>query len=140
METKENQKKLKKIRKIMNLCCDESLSADRYTIEECNTEDGMYLLMFVYNVKNEVIEARLSSYDGMVDIAKKIRWKTQTHVSQCNAIAHLIAEKYDVSCIIEILNYRNNLLKVKMDLINKGPEIIKGTYRDIIDYLLKGRI
>lgn len=137
---KENQKKLKQIKRIMNLCCNESLSADRYTIEECSTEDGVYLLMFVYNAKNEVIEARLSSFDNMIDIAKKIRWKTQTHVSQCNAIAHLIAEKYDVSCVVEVLHYKNDILKVEMEVINQDSEVIKGTYNDIIDNLLKDKI
>lgn len=137
MESKENQKKIKKISKIMDLCCDESLSVDRYTIDECNTEDGVYLLMFVYNAKNEVIEARLSSYSDMFDIAKKIRWKTQTHISQCNAIAHLVAERYNTSCIVEVLHYRNDILKVEIEVTKRGDIKITGTYRDIIDNLLK---
>lgn len=137
---KENQKKLKKIRKIMNLCCDESLSVDRYTIEECKTEDGMYLLMFVYNADNEIIEARLSSYDNMITIAEKIRWKTQTHISQCNAIEHLVAKKYDTSCIVEVLHYKNDVLRTEIELPKQGNyrDIIdiRGTYRDIMDNLL----
>ena len=38
------------------------------------------------------------------------------------------------------MNYRNDILKVEMELTNKGPEIIKGTYHDIMDNLLKGKI
>lgn len=134
MEKKENQKKLKKIRRIMNRCCDESLSADRYTIEECNVEDDIYLLMFVYNTKNEIIEGRLASYDDMIEIAEKIRRKSQIHISQCNAIAHYIAEEYDMRCIVNVAHYRKDILKVTL-CYDKGTKIIQGTCHDIIDEL-----
>lgn len=134
METKENQKKLKKIRRIMNRCCTESLSVNSYTIEERHVEDGIYLLMFVYNAKNEVIEARIASYDDMVEIAEKIRRKTQIHISQCNAIAHYIAEEYDMNCIVNVIHHRKDILKVTLSY-NKGTKIIKGTYSEIMDDL-----
>lgn len=134
METRENQKKLKKIHRIMNRCCDESLSADRYTIEECNVEDDIYLLMFVYNTKNEIIEGRLASYDNMIEIAEKIRRKSQIHISQCNAIAHYIAEEYDMRCIVNVVHYRRDTLKVTM-IYNKDIKVIQGTYGDIMDDL-----
>ena len=134
METKENQKKLKKIRRTMNRCCYESLSVDRYTIEECNVESDVYLLMFVYNVKNEIIEGRIASYDDMVEIAEKIRRKSKIHISQCNAIAHYIAEEYDMRCIVNVIHYRKDILKVTL-YYNQGIKIIQGTYSDIMNDL-----
>lgn len=134
METKENQKKLKKIQRIMNRCCAESLSVNSYTIEERNVEDDVYLLMFVYNVKNEIIEARIASYDDMIEIAEKIKRKSQIHIDQCNAIAHYIAEEYDMRCIVNVIHYRKDMLKVTLSY-NKGIKIIQGTYSDIMDDL-----
>lgn len=134
METIENQKKLKKIRRIMNRCCDESLSADRYTIEERSVEDGMYLLMFVYNTKNEIIEGRIASYDDMVEIAEKIRTKSKIHINQRNSIEHYINEEYDTRCIVDVIHYRNDILKVTY--YDKGiKKIQQGTYGDIINEL-----
>lgn len=134
METKENQKKLKKIRRIMNRCCAESLSVNRYTIEERNVEDDVYLLMFVYNVKNEIIEARIASYNNMIEITEKIRAKSKIHINQCNSIAHYIAEEYDIDCIVSVLHYRKDILKLELCL-DKGIKIIQGTYSDIMNDL-----
>lgn len=131
METKENQKKIKKIRRIMNRCCAESLSVNSYTIEERRVEDGMYLLMFAYNSKNEIIEARIASYDDMVEIAEKIKGKSQMHINQCNAIAHYIAEEYDMECIVDVIHYKKDVLKVTLSY-NKGIKIIKGKYSDVM--------
>lgn len=134
METKENQKKLKKIRRIMNLCCDESLSVNSYTIEERHVEDGIHLLLLVYNSKDEIIEGRIASYDDMIEIVKKIRWKTQTHISQCNAIANYIDEEYDMRCIVNVIHYRKDILKVTLRY-NNGIKIIQGTYSEIMNDL-----
>ena len=134
MESKENQEKMKKIRRIMNRCCDKSLSVRRYTIEERSVEDGMYLLMFVYNVKNEILEARIASYDDMIEIAEKIRAKSRIHINQCDSIAHYIAEEYGMRCIVNVIHYRKDILKVTLSH-DKGIKIIQGTYSDIIDDL-----
>lgn len=95
MTTRENETKIQKIKNIMDLCCKESLSADNYTLEKCKAEyDTDYLLLFVYNYKHEIIEARLSNYEDMIVIARKIRQKSKIHISQCCKIRELVQKKY----------------------------------------------
>ena len=96
-----------------------------------NAYDGICSLG---NNKNEIIEGRIASYDDMTEIAEKIRRKSQIHISQYNAIAHYIAEEYDMRCIVNVIHYRKDILKVTMSY-NKGIKIIQGTYSDIMDDL-----
>lgn len=129
----ENQRKLKKIKNIMDKCCLESLSADHYSINLCKIEhDTDNILLFVYNCKHEIIEARLSNYDVMIEIANKIRQKSKIHISQCKAISNYVRDEYKKPCIVKIVNYRRDLLEVKLK-IDEKEEIIQGTYVEIID-------
>lgn len=139
MATKEKQKKLEKIRKIMNACCMESMSIARYTIEDCNTESGIYQLLFAYNRKDEVVEARLAECNDMIDIAHKIRRKSQGQLEQCSAIRRVVAEKYNVSCCVEVINHRYDTLRAEL-YFKQGTKILRGPYIDIIEEIMKGEL
>lgn len=139
MDAKERQRKLEKIKKIMDACCHESLCAARYEIEDCSTEEGIYLLMFVYNRQNEVIEARLAKHDDMVQIATKIRCKSQAQLEQCSAIARVAAEKYNVGCCVEVIHHRYDTLRAEL-YFEEGIKILRGTYVDIIYEMMKGEL
>ena len=110
----------------------ESICMARYTIEECDTERGIYLLLFVYNRQNKVIEARLSNYIEMVEIATKIRKKIQSQLKQCQGISKVVLDKYNVGCCIEVVNHRDDILKAELYFADK-TEIFTGTYSDIVD-------
>lgn len=132
MNEKEKQRKLAKIKKILNAACMESICMSRYTIEECDTERGVYLLLFVYNRQNKVIEARLSNYNDMIDIATKIRKKTQNQIKQCQGISKVAFDKYNISCCVEVVNHRDDIMKIELYFADE-TKILTGTYSDIVD-------
>lgn len=135
MDTREKETKIQKIKSIMDLCCEESLSVAYYTIEMCKAEyDTDHLLLFVYNCKHEILEARLSNYDDMIEIAKKIRKKSKTHKFQRTAICDYVREKYESPCMVKVDNYRDDVLKLKLS-INGKVETIQGTYSEIMGKL-----
>ena len=137
MNTKEDQRKLERIKKILDCCCMESICAARYTIEECDTERGRYLLLFVYNRQNKIIEARLSDYDDMVDIAIRIRRKCRNQLQQCTNISKIVFNKYNAGCCIEVMEHKNDKFRVDVYL-NGYVTILKGEYNDIVEQLMKG--
>lgn len=137
MNTEENQRKLEKIKRILDCCCMESICAARYTIEECDTERGLYLLLFIYNRQNKIIEARLSSYDDMQDIAIRIRRKCRNQLRQYANISKIIVNKYSASCCIEVMEHKSDKFRVDIYL-NGYVTILKGDYNEIIEQLIKG--
>lgn len=132
MNTKENQRKLDEIKRILDRCCMESMCVARYTIEECDTERGVYLLLFVYNRQDKVIDARLSDYAGIKETAIKIIKKIQNQVKKCQCISKEVFDKYKVGCCVDLVEYYNDTFIVYV-YFPTFTKILKGNYYDIID-------
>lgn len=132
MESKEKQRILAKIKKILNAACMESICMARYTIEECDTERGIYLLLFVYNRQGQVIESRLSDYNNMIEIAIKIRKKVQNQLKQCQGISKIVFDKYNVGCCIEVIKHHDDTMRAELYFAD-GTKTLSGSYYDIVD-------
>ena len=134
----EEQKQLIRIKRTLNKCVKNSSVLDSYSITEVTVEDGTNLLLWMWNDKKEILEARLAPPIYMERITKRIYTKTENQLKQCESIAELVARKLDVQCDIRICNYRNSVLEVtlKADKV----EVFKGDYdylRNFFEYTYK---
>ena len=134
----EEQKQLMRIKRTLTKCVKNSSVLDSYSITEVAVEDGTNLLLWIWNDKKEILEARLAPPIDMERIAKIIYTKTENQLKQCESIAELVARKLDVQCDIRICNYRNDILEVTLNA--DKVEVFKGDYdylRNFFEYTYK---
>lgn len=137
----EEQKQLIRIKRTLNKCVKKSAVLDSYSITEVAVEEGKNLLLWMWNDKKEILEARLATTINMETVAKRIYTKTEIQLKQCESIAELVARKLDVQCDIRICNYRNDVLEVTLNA--DKVEVFKGDYdylRNFFEYTYKKEI